>query len=394
MRVMKSRRIIILNKKESFHIPFGLVHAYKEFITKEGAELKRDKNNILCLHSKEKTIQLYPCYSKKTNIKIDNKALTFTIVNSEIDKRACQRLMLTEHYLPPPTRGVYFALKKQNKIIACCVLDILNFGNPKGRFYIDKNLSESFDIDINSWGSTPLENHAKLQKSLQLIWVSRIARDTEYKNMRLGSTLIQEILSAIPSVFPQTYKYIELIRTLPSMKSESLDFLNEIGFKNVTLTKNKPMPYLDSTTELFPKAESCDKVYYWSKVPKTGRLEIDRVFIPLSTSPFKWFSSGEKKWELRRIGGQYNTQNIYKGRPVELRRGYNSDQLLWGVIDSTILSQTIEEAIEAVGDFKSIIPTAKSKHEAAKISYEILKPSPNDRFIVFSIVEVISPDFE
>jgi ASC-1-like (ASCH) protein len=110
----------------------------------------------------------------------------------------------------------------------------------------------------------------------------------------------------------------------------------------------------------------------------------DRVFIPLSQEPYYWFLSGKKKWELRKTGRQFTAKNIQDGRVVELRRGYNTKDSIWGKIEKVLEFNTLEEVFEAVC-FKEVIPVATCMKQAISIAKSILNPSNDSTFIIFKI---------
>lgn len=59
----------------------------------------------------------------------------------------------------------------------------------------------------------------------------------------------------------------------------------------------------------------------------------DRLFVPLKTEWYRAFESGEKDVELRGYGDRFNMETVRPGRRVELRRGYSTDDSLWGTIE-------------------------------------------------------------
>lgn len=87
-----------------------------------------------------------------------------------------------------------------------------------------------------------------------------------------------------------------------------------------------------------------------------------RLFVPLSTRAFNWFKMG-KQWEVRILKGQYNPRNIFPGRIVELRRGYNTTDSLWGQIVDVKIFENSDELLRTL-DFQLIIPQAKNSTEA------------------------------
>ena len=84
-----------------------------------------------------------------------------------------------------------------------------------------------------------------------------------------------------------------------------------------------------------------------------------RLFVPLSSEPYSWFLSGEKRWELRRYGRQYTVAHVREGRQVELRLGYRSQQQsLWGHIVRTVEANSLDSFFKEV-PFRLVIPIAK-----------------------------------
>lgn len=102
-----------------------------------------------------------------------------------------------------------------------------------------------------------------------------------------------------------------------------------------------------------------------------------RLFVPLSDQPFRWFASGKKRWELRRLGRQYTRKHLVPGRRVELRRGYSDKATaLWGTIEGVISSRNLTEFFDTV-DFHLVIPDANSREEAIMRANAILGTQEN-----------------
>jgi hypothetical protein len=90
----------------------------------------------------------------------------------------------------------------------------------------------------------------------------------------------------------------------------------------------------------------------------------NRLFVPLSSEPFNWFRSGQKRWELRRYGRQYTPAHLTPGRRVELRRGYRSQEdALWGRVAHMVEATSLAAFFEKV-PFHLVIPIARSREEA------------------------------
>lgn len=73
-----------------------------------------------------------------------------------------------------------------------------------------------------------------------------------------------------------------------------------------------------------------------------------RLFVPLKTPHYRAFVGGGKTWELRGVGDRFNQETVFEGRPVELRRGYSTDDVLWGIIETVEQSRTLEELTTTV----------------------------------------------
>ncbi len=102
----------------------------------------------------------------------------------------------------------------------------------------------------------------------------------------------------------------------------------------------------------------------WSTTtPRSCDSNWARLFVPLASEPYHWFDNGEKLWELRRYGRQYTLDNVCVGRPVELRRGYNTSDSIWGTIADVITAESVDDFFSLV-DFGEVIPTARNKGEA------------------------------
>ncbi|OEO26869.1 hypothetical protein AX279_08735 [Pseudomonas sp. J237] len=389
MKIICSQRILRLPNKAEIHIPFGLSKFYKSALSYSDAVFTLDANKVVSIKVNESLVQVYPYYCKAISIP-KLPPLTFSIVVSEKDKKACSALISRVHYLSPPNRGIFFALKERDKIIACCILDTLKFGNPKGRYYINTSLYDDSDINPENWGNTPYETHNALQEQLKLIWVSRIAKVQEYSGHQIGTRLMLETLKAIPAVLPFPVQHVEVIRTCGVEESLSRDFLEHAGFTKIKLRNQSTAPYI-SDGDLFPKRKPCVKLYYWSKITNTSCVEIARLFVPLSQAPYLWFANNTKTWELRSARGQFTERHIYPGRPVELRLGYNTNKKLWGIINKVITGTSIESVLKKIGSFQSVIPTASSLEDATEKAHSILKAS-NNSYIAFEVTALFNPD--
>jgi hypothetical protein len=111
---------------------------------------------------------------------------------------------------------------------------------------------------------------------------------------------------------------------------------------------------------------------------------IDRLFVPLAHQPFRWFQSGEKKWELRRFGRQYTPKYVRVGRRVELRKGYRGPDALWGKILDVIQAKNVDDFFNKV-PFKDVIPVADTREDAVKIAIHILNVDSDTPLLGFAV---------
>lgn len=123
-------------------------------------------------------------------------------------------------------------------------------------------------------------------------------------------------------------------------------------------------------------------------------MKIPRLFVPLNSEPYTWFSTGKKNIELRRYGRQYTEKHVYLGRIVELRKGYGkSAPPLWGVIKRVAIYQSLEDTIKRE-NFHNIIPVASDSEDAFSKMSQILNINDNySPLIAFEIKILKEPQF-
>src|SRR6266581_9673222 len=91
-----------------------------------------------------------------------------------------------------------------------------------------------------------------------------------------------------------------------------------------------------------------------------------RLFIPLKGDAFRWFESGQKKFELRRIGRQFTPELVRSGRRVELRYGYSA-RARWGYVGEVYVGEDLHALLTRVG-FERVVPPALTIREAVSIA--------------------------
>ncbi|WP_316196913.1 hypothetical protein [Bradyrhizobium sp. SZCCHNS3053] len=113
----------------------------------------------------------------------------------------------------------------------------------------------------------------------------------------------------------------------------------------------------------------------------------DRLFVPLAASPFNWFQSGQKKWELRRFGRQYTPKHVRVGRRVELRKGYKGPESIWGEVLDVVEANGLDDFFNKV-DFKEVIPVASTREDAVQIASDILRVGSSTPLLGFCVVKL------
>lgn len=107
----------------------------------------------------------------------------------------------------------------------------------------------------------------------------------------------------------------------------------------------------------------------------------DRLFTPLNTGPYREFESGYKDIELRGINPQFNPETVTEGRGVELRRGYSTDDSLWGTIADVWTFDSLEAVADEI-DHTRIDPGA-TREEFLQTARELL--GDYEAFIAFHV---------
>ena len=373
--IIKARRQITY-KNEKFDIPVGLLH----YLVRPEFE----DSNLFCEDGKfyieyeANRFVLHPSFIKKINI--HDKIFDIFVVTKDQDKIECQILILNEHYLQPPNRGMFIACRdtEKSKIVACCIIDEMTYGNPKGRLKISPALLKKNGWTNENWIE---QDRSDVRTQLRVCWLSRLVviNDKIYRGKGIATKMIELLPDILGEYHPIRPHYLEVIATYAKEGEKS--FKEET---NIYCKANYSHYFLTSYThrEINPASGNYEpkpgkRYYFWIEIPYS------RLFVPLAKEPFSWFLSGQKKWELRKVG-QYSHKNVYTGRMVEIRKGYNTDDKLFGKIDDVRESASLEGIFEKV-KFKEIIPISKSKNEAIAIAQDILKPSKTNSFIAFKI---------
>lgn len=362
---------------DQFNIPIGLLHY---FLRPEYKNAKvSQKDGKFYIETKKHQFVIHPPFEKK--IVIQDKSYDFFIVTKDKDKIHCQSIILHEHYLQPPIRGMFIACRDREnaKIVACCIIDELTYGNPKSRLIISHALTQKNAWTIENWAE---QNRSTVRKELNVCWLSRIAvlNEKKYRGKGIATKMLEMIPSILAEYHPVKPHRLEVIATYAKEGKNSFEKEKNIfckaNYRHDLLSRHTHREINSDTGNFEPKPGN--RYYFWIEIP------YERLFVPLASEPFSWFLSGQKKWELRKADRQYTRKHVHKNRMVELRKGYNTDEKLFGQVDDVVESASLEGIFKKVS-FKEIIPIAKNISEAITISLEILKPSTLHSFIAFKI---------
>lgn len=124
-------------------------------------------------------------------------------------------------------------------------------------------------------------------------------------------------------------------------------------------------------------------------VPPQSLADIDdvnRLFTPLESRHYRNFESGGKTWELRGINHQFNETTVVPGRIVELRRGYSTNDSLWGVITDVETFDSLNAVPDTI-PVEQIHPGA-NRDEFLRSARQII--GEYDEFIAFH-VDILEP---
>jgi hypothetical protein len=108
------------------------------------------------------------------------------------------------------------------------------------------------------------------------------------------------------------------------------------------------------------------------------------LVVAVPDEAFAWFRAGEKSWELRRCGRQFNENAVVVGRAVEFRRGFRSDAALKGRIEQVAGAASIVAFFETA-PYHEVIPVADSLEDAAAIAKRLLGPGAPGPVIGFRV---------
>jgi GNAT superfamily N-acetyltransferase len=203
----KTRRKITY-KNNNIYLPFGIMYFLKR-TTKEESSIDVKKNDYYLAFKKSKIkFKILPPFKMQFTVK--REKYDIFIVNSDKDKLDCQSLILHEHYLQPPNKGMFIACRFKKDIIGCCIIDELVHGNPRARLYVSPEITNANGWTREKWRDL---DRSEVRKSLNLCWLSRIVVSKKYRRQGVGTKMVESLPSILSSYHPLKPNYIEVITT-------------------------------------------------------------------------------------------------------------------------------------------------------------------------------------
>lgn len=114
------------------------------------------------------------------------------------------------------------------------------------------------------------------------------------------------------------------------------------------------------------------------------RLNDGRLFVPLNSEFYWMFARGDKTVELRAVDDRFNIRTVGMGRPVELRRGYSTEDALWGYASDVFYSARLGTIIDHFG-VDAIVP--ESTEDELRSSARELLGEP-DKYVAFEVTQL------
>jgi GNAT superfamily N-acetyltransferase len=258
-----SRRKIAFDGDE-YLLPFGLIHYFQQGRVPSGRLNRID--NKLVLGKGESEIVVHPRFKSTFRVNSIKKRFTIQEVVTDLEKKSCIRLLLDEHYLKPPNRGVFVScIDEVGNLAGCYVLDELTYGNPKPRINIDPALAKKQGWSVENWSSLDRGN---VRKKLNLLWMSRIAVSPKYQGLGLGQAMAKSALALAKTHHPIKPKLLEVIASYKSEGQgsfvEERNIFCSAGFAHEFMSK-ATHDEISEETECYEPSPG-EKYYFWSKV--------------------------------------------------------------------------------------------------------------------------------
>jgi hypothetical protein len=256
-RITRSSRKIVVGEHESL-IPCGLAHYFhpkrvdQSTLRWEGEQLimGRDKSSFV----------VFPRYEAKFKDYLIHEVVT------DVDKSNCMQLILNEHYLTAPNRGMFVACKTpDDELAGCYIIDELTYGNPKARLRVDPALSRSKSWTEVNWSE---QNRSEVRTSLGILWMSRIVVASKYQGTGIGEAMAASALELVKSHHPIKPRYVEIVAsymaTGEGMFDEQSNIFCRAGYKHEFMSKS-PHKTIDGNTDCYTNSPGV-KYYFWGDV--------------------------------------------------------------------------------------------------------------------------------
>lgn len=112
------------------------------------------------------------------------------------------------------------------------------------------------------------------------------------------------------------------------------------------------------------------------------------LFVPLKRQPFEAFAAGSKRWEIRRLEGQW--AKAAPGMQARLRLGYSGAGELRRVV-GRIVTAPDAGALMAAVPWREALPYAESMETAADLVRLMLQGKPEYRAAHLVAIEMLEP---
>ena len=90
------------------------------------------------------------------------------------------------------------------------------------------------------------------------------------------------------------------------------------------------------------------------------------MFIPVTHEIYAWFDEG-KEYEVRAIKTRFNSRTVYRGRRVQIARGYSKISFA-GTVTHVVCERSLKRIFLRI-PFQKITPHARNRREALKIAH-------------------------
>lgn len=112
------------------------------------------------------------------------------------------------------------------------------------------------------------------------------------------------------------------------------------------------------------------------------------LFVPLKRQPFEAFADRSKRWEIRRLEGQW--AKAATGMEARLRLGYSGDGELRRVVGRVVTAPDADALMSAV-PWREALPYAETRESATSMARLMLQGKPEYRAAQLVAIEMLEP---